>query len=196
MMPAKDLNRTARHPSQDEGEVLPQPPELPTLKIPDHLKGATFLSKKAGSFSGVPQRTVQSWSEKGFLIPEGRDTTGTGKRRRYSVVNCIEIGVLKGLARKRLGDQVIRDTMQFIRDFRERFLSGMAAFLHLYVNYDNPDKMVRTFSLYSTPEIPPDKPSVRLHRAVLDSEHLNKCDEAITINVGRIVRKVLAEIEA
>jgi hypothetical protein len=195
-MPAKDLNKTDWIVSQDGREILPRPPELPTLEIPDHLKDAAFLSKKAGSFSSVPQRTVQLWSEKGFLIPEGRDTTGTGKRRLYSVVNCIEIGVLKSLARKRLGDKAIRDTMQFIRipRWRENMLSGMAAYLHLYIDYDNPNEMVRTFSLYATPEVPPDKPSVGLHRVGLHAEYANKCDEVVTINIGKIVRKVLAEI--
>jgi hypothetical protein len=192
-MPAKDLNENAWHPPQEEGELFPQPPELPTLKIPAHLKDAGFLSKKAGSFSGVPQRTVQSWSEKGFLIPEGRDTTGTGKRRLYSVVNCIEIGVLKALARKRLGDKAIRKTMEFVRKIRKYVFSGTAAYLHLYIDYGNPDEMVRTFTI---PYIPATKYSTKRPEVGLHFKYLNECDEVVTINMAKIVRKVLAEIEA
>ena len=33
--------------------------------IPDDLKDKSFLASKAGSFSGVPLRTVQAWTEKG-----------------------------------------------------------------------------------------------------------------------------------
>ncbi len=78
------------------------------MLIPERLREKTFLSKQAGSFSGVPQRTVQAWTEKGLLkVP----SAGTGDRRRYSVMNCIEIGIIKSLTSERLSLELIADIM-------------------------------------------------------------------------------------
>lgn len=73
---------------------------------------STFLSKKAGSFSGVPQRTVQAWTEKGLIDSV---TTGSGDRRRYTVRNCVEIAIVKALAKDRLPFKIIYKTMNYIR---------------------------------------------------------------------------------
>jgi DNA-binding transcriptional MerR regulator len=81
---------------------------------PGHLKNKEFLSKQAGSFSGVGQRTVQTWTEKGLIKPYA-DTTGTGQRRKYDILNCIEIGIVEALARERLGLKLIRRIMDFLR---------------------------------------------------------------------------------
>lgn len=83
--------------------------------IPVHLKNASFLSKKAGSFSGVPARTVQSWAERGLITPEISDTTGTGSRRLYSVLNCIEIGIIKALTESRLSLKFVKKALDYIR---------------------------------------------------------------------------------
>jgi hypothetical protein len=87
-------------------------------KIPksagDSVKDAGFFSKKAGSFSGVKQRTVQLWTEKGLIIPGIADTTGTGERRRYSVLNCIEIGIIKALADLRISFKIIKQVMDWL----------------------------------------------------------------------------------
>jgi hypothetical protein len=74
-----------------------------------------FLSKKAGSFSGVEQRTVQLWTERGLISPDIADTTGTGQRRLYGVLNCIEIGIIQSLAKERLSFKLIREIMAFLR---------------------------------------------------------------------------------
>ena len=72
-----------------------------------------FLSAKAGSFSGVPQRTVQAWTEKGLVGSTG--TTGSGKRRRYSVLNCVEIAIVQSLAQDRLSIKLIGIIMEKLR---------------------------------------------------------------------------------
>jgi len=81
-------------------------------KPPKEIEGMTFLSKKAGSFSDVPQRTVQTWTEKGLIESE---TTGTGDRRRYTVLNCIEIGIIAALAKDRVSFDVISQVMKALR---------------------------------------------------------------------------------
>ncbi len=82
--------------------------------IPSTLEGVSFLSKKAGSFSGTPQSTVQLWTEKGLVSPEVADTTGTGKRRLYSPINVIEIGIIRTLSDRRVSFKVITEVMNFL----------------------------------------------------------------------------------
>ena len=55
-----------------------------------------FLSKEAGRLAGgVPQRTLQSWTEKGLIIPSIKDTSGTGNRRLYGPENIKEISAYR-----------------------------------------------------------------------------------------------------
>ena len=82
--------------------------------IPSTLEEVSFFSKKAGSFSGTPQSTVQLWTEKGLITPEVADTTGTGKRRLYSPMNVIEIGIIRTLSDRRVSFKVIKEVMKFL----------------------------------------------------------------------------------
>jgi hypothetical protein len=84
-------------------------------KISKPGEGLGFLSKKAGSFSGVEQRTVQLWTERGLISPDIADTSGTGQRRLYGVLNCIEIGIIRSLAQERLSFKLIREIMAYLR---------------------------------------------------------------------------------
>jgi DNA-binding transcriptional MerR regulator len=82
--------------------------------IPEALDGVSFLSKKAGSFSRTPQSTVQLWTEKGLILPEVAGTTGTGKRRLYSPMNVIEIGIIRNLSERRVSSKIITEVMNFL----------------------------------------------------------------------------------
>ena len=53
--------------------------------------------------------------------------------------------------------------------------------------------MMRTFTI---PYTPATKYSTKRSEVGLDFEYLNGCDEVITINMERIVKKVLDEIES
>ena len=85
-------------------------------KISNPEESPGFLSKKAGSFSGVGQRTVQLWTERGLISPDVADTTGTGQRRLYSFLNCVEIGIIQSLAQERLSFRLIREIMTYLRE--------------------------------------------------------------------------------
>jgi DNA-binding transcriptional MerR regulator len=104
--------------------------EKKKFEPPNDKAGMTFLSKKAGSFSGVPQRTVQNWTEN--LLIESK-TSGTGDRRRYTTLNCIEIGIISALAQHRVSFDVITDVMTALRRGRpltlEQALADNRAFL-------------------------------------------------------------------
>jgi DNA-binding transcriptional MerR regulator len=83
--------------------------------IPDHLKDKEYFAGKAGSFSGVPLRTVQTWTEKELVKPD-KGTEGTGDKRKYSALNCIEIGIIKSLADDRMNLKHIKMIMSRLRE--------------------------------------------------------------------------------
>jgi len=83
----------------------------PSIRLQEY----SFMAGKAGSFSGVPLRTVQSWTEKGLVIPDIAESTGTGSKRLYSVFNCIEIGIIKSLTNSRLSLKLINEIMETLR---------------------------------------------------------------------------------
>ena len=104
--------------------------EITKFNPPSQVKGKTFLSKTAGKFSDVPQRTVQLWTEKGLIVSR---TRGTGDRRGYTVLNCIEIALIKSLARDRVSFKIIGKIMRELRKSTpltlERALGYERAFL-------------------------------------------------------------------
>ena len=111
--------------------------------IPDHLREHEgWLSKKAGSFSKTPQRTVQLWTERGAIVPDVHETSGQGDRRRYSARNCVEIGIVKALSDMRVPFKQIKSAMRYLRDkgWLENYLSHDNGFLGIQIN---PDKIVR-----------------------------------------------------
>ena len=112
------------------------------FRAPRHLKDKTYFSGKAGTFSGVPQRTVQLWTEKSLII---QPTEGTGDRRHYTVLNCIEIGLVKELAKDRQGFKLIAQIMEQIR-------AGTPLTLEQALGYDEAFLIVRFYQDWK-PEI-------------------------------------------
>jgi len=164
------------------------------------LKDSTFLTGEAGSFSDVPKRTVQYWTEKGLITPEIADTTGTGSKRLYSVFNCFEIAIIKSLTRSRLSLKFIKKVMDFLREDAvkddQRFGSYLETSLiwdyaHLIVAIDDSDEEEIEFGfsggfkagdreLYEDPKF-----GRMFYIAIKDS------DKMITINLLHIAKKVL-----
>ena len=69
---------------------------LTEAKMSEICKNNGFLSKEAGRLAGgVPQRTLQSWTEKGLILPSIKDTSGTGSRRLYGPENIKEISAYR-----------------------------------------------------------------------------------------------------
>lgn len=71
-----------------------------------------FEATVAGSFSGVKLRTIQAWTTEKLLIT---DKYGRGQRRRYDVLDCIEIGIIATLAEIQIPRRIIRNIMDELR---------------------------------------------------------------------------------
>jgi len=93
----------------------------------NELADSVFFTKRAGSFSNVPSRTVQSWSERGLIIPDIADTSGTGTKRRYGICNCIEIGIVKSLTENRLALKIVGQIMAHLKSKAGRGRSKKAS---------------------------------------------------------------------
>ena len=115
-------------------------------KLIDRIKSKEFLffSKKAGSFSGVPQRTVQHWTEYGLIAPAEDTVGGTGNRRKYNILNCIQIAIIKALTDGRVKKSTVSDIMERLNGYageRLPFLLGFdEAFLVIHLSSTAPDK--------------------------------------------------------
>jgi len=151
-----------------------------------------FLSKKAGSFSGVPQRTVQAWTEAGLLTPGIADTSGTGSRRLYSVLDVIQIGVLKALASERLSHGLMHIVADQFKD-RKRILQHLGeeeTFLIIRLGRHNVKKFgepdVSFYSFSGERDFDSER-WVTLTRAA-DS------DKVLVINITRIAERISKQL--
>ena len=171
--------------------------------IPKHLIDSSFFAGKAGSFSGVPLRTVQSWTEKGLIVPEIADTAGTGSKRLYSILNCIEIGIIKSLADSRLSLKFIKKALEYIRrpippEFREhsRVLKNVSrefgkTLLHLQIVMEQ-SYLVVYFVKGGHPEFTFRGAGDIAQIGILDL--IKDRDKIIIINIKNITNRVLTEM--
>ncbi len=154
------------------------------------LRKPTYLSRKAGAFAGVPQRTVQSWTEKG-LLPAEKETGGTGDRRLYSPLNVIEIGIIKSLTNERLPLNKIRNIFSWLR-FRqslERVIDEDHVFLVHHIDTRSPVKRGTEIIAYSGGE--GDDPKYWLRCTSFENS-----GKVLILNIGWVIKDVLAKIEA
>jgi len=71
-----------------------------------------FEATAAGAFSGVKLRTIQAWTTEKLLIT---DKYGRGQRRRYDVLDCIEIGIIATLTEIQIPRRIIKYIMAQLR---------------------------------------------------------------------------------
>jgi len=143
-----------------------------------------FLSKKAGKIAGVPQRTVQSWTEKGLIIPDISDTTGTGDRRRYSITNVIELAVLKALSRERLSYHAIRGVAKYLQFIKGYLGVNDQVYLHLAINNNDTEN--------AKPSLQFVKPGKLLEIGPDAIDY----DKIITINLTKIKNEVISKLSS
>jgi DNA-binding transcriptional MerR regulator len=162
--------------------------------ISERIENKTFLSKTAGSFSGVPQRTVQRWTELGLLkVP----TSGTGDRRKYTVLNCIEIGILKSLSNERMWTFLMKGLMETLRETRrfrdnkpplqtkkthlEEYLEKGSGFVHLIFSING----LMNFSVQDQAR------SYQFYEGIYTGEPYGEIEKILIINLVSIAKKVL-----
>lgn len=149
-----------------------------------------YLSKQAGAFCGMPQRTVQARTEDGCIVPAKDTRTGTGDRRSYSILNCIELGIIKSLSDRRVSLKRVKGVMNHLRrDSRlERLLAHDRAYLVLQLESDPRVSAPQiSFMAYGRDE------ELNLQGWRYSTEPGN-VDSVLIVNVGRIAKRVLESI--
>ena len=58
-----------------------------------------YIRKKASEITQIPARTIQYYTDRGFVTPEVAAPTGRGTTRRYSLKNLVELSLVKELTR-------------------------------------------------------------------------------------------------
>jgi len=155
------------------------------------LKKNSFYTKKAGSFSDVPPRTVQSWTEKGIVTPDIADTTGTGSKRLYSVRNCIEIGIIKSLTENRLSLTIAAKIIEYLKSLEkggaakpkiDDVLAARAGFL--VVKIDSTDVVSYTIHL-----------SQFISHQTFDISSRPRWNKVLILNIKQIAESVIKKME-
>ena len=70
--------------------------EGPGRKPSKKLDG--YIRKEASAITNISPRTIQYYTDRGFVIPEVDPATGRGKTRRYSRKNLVELYFIKELS--------------------------------------------------------------------------------------------------
>lgn len=160
------------------------------IKKLNALAGTFYFSKKAGSFSGAAQRTIQTWTEKGLISDPG--TTGTGIRRKYTALNCIEMAIIKALADMRIGLPIIKEVMEVLR--RNNNLLGFLKldYAFLFVNFKD-DGTIDHYGFGF------DKEDIEARRKIISGAWMHEtfrpdCVTSITINLTKIAEQVLSKM--
>lgn len=162
--------------------------------IPDQLWDKAYFSKEAGSFSKTPQRTVQLWTERRALTPDISDTDGSGDRRQYSVLNCIEIGIIRSLSNNRVPFGLIKVIMKELRKEGdlEKFMDEDRGFLAIQFDRDGTLKKGR----YAVDMC---SDNVKLDGSFIDewfrATAPEPSEQILIININRIARSVLSNME-
>ena len=88
--------------------TLPAEMKIKTFQPPKNLKGKTFLTKEVAEFLDVSQSSIQQWTKKGW-VPS--PIAGTGKVRRYDVLDCVKMFLIKSLAAEGISRETIENVM-------------------------------------------------------------------------------------
>lgn len=61
-------------------------------------KGAGYIRKEASEITKIPARTIQFYTDRGFVTPDVAAPKGRGTTRRYSLKNLVELSLVKELS--------------------------------------------------------------------------------------------------
>ncbi|MBW2580714.1 MAG: MerR family transcriptional regulator [Deltaproteobacteria bacterium] len=70
--------------------------EGPARKPSKKIDG--YIRKEASDITQIPARTIQYYTDRGFVTPDVAAPTGRGTTRRYSLKNLVELSLVKELS--------------------------------------------------------------------------------------------------
>jgi DNA-binding transcriptional MerR regulator len=169
------------------------------MKLIDKINSIekTFLSGEAGSFSGVPTRTLGFWAERELILA---DTTGTGDRRRFTALQIVEIALIQKLSKLGMPLKRIKSVMDYLRRQRrlKKYLSYDFIWAVIPIFPEKPDSKhpraltAPTLTFFSRDEGEAFKDSDK--QVILATALTADADNTVVLNIGRIARGVLSKL--
>jgi DNA-binding transcriptional MerR regulator len=152
------------------------------------FEGEEWMAQAAADINGIPMRTLQDWCQYGLLDWPGQ---GTGNRRKFDVYDLILIGICKSLLGKGFKTALVK---RVVRHFSfdhpgemRRALSKAHASVLVPVPDDSKAPMGRLGTVYYKYG---ERPSGKDAEGMLDQDS----DATVTVNIGRIAERVLANL--
>ena len=84
-------------------------------------KGDGYIRKEASEITKIPARTIQFYTDRGFVIPDVAAPTGRGTTRRYSLKNLVELSLVKELSGHGYTLEKIKRIMRVVRKSLEEY---------------------------------------------------------------------------
>lgn len=78
-------------------------------------KDEGYIRKEASEIIQIPARTIQYYTDRGFVIPDVAAPTGRGTTRRYSLKNLVELSLVKELSGHGYTLEKIEGIMRVVR---------------------------------------------------------------------------------
>jgi MerR HTH family regulatory protein len=79
----------------------------------------SFENRDVVAFTGVSERALRHWANRGVVVPDLADAVGRpGIRRRYSFPNLVECGIVLELLEYGINLRQARDILRFVRRMR------------------------------------------------------------------------------
>ena len=78
-------------------------------------KDEGYIRKEASEIIQIPARTIQYYTDRGFVIPDVAAPTGRGTTRRYSLKNLVELSLVKELSGHGYALEKIEGIMRVVR---------------------------------------------------------------------------------
>jgi DNA-binding transcriptional MerR regulator len=77
---------------------------------------ASFENREVVAVTGVSERALRYWADRGVVVPDVADAVGRpGVRRRYSFPNLVECGIVLELLQYGINIVQVRDILRFVR---------------------------------------------------------------------------------
>jgi DNA-binding transcriptional MerR regulator len=80
-----------------------------------------YIRKEASAITQIPARTIQYYTDRGFVTPDVAAPTGRGTTRRYSLKNLVELSIVKELTTHGLTLNKIEEIMRVVRGGLDRY---------------------------------------------------------------------------
>ena len=75
-----------------------------------------FSGKKASEIAGITYRHLDYWARTDLVRPSMVDASGSGRRRRYSYSDLLELKVIKSLLDAGIKLELVRDAFSYLRE--------------------------------------------------------------------------------